>query len=200
MRKITLIAILALLLSACDSGDAPPQEFVSASACAKRTPSGEIVDCEPSPDSVENQTQQLMAAMELDESHPGPTGPDIYQLEKSKLYLVEKIDLENTIYLNNSEKVSLAGLSCESKANELHRSLSIDFLGEYKHHIAYAFSGHKTNGVKLAYIWAVNTNPEMGISISSVNENAIMSKWCEPIEQERHQYHERYRKLAAIYK
>lgn len=68
--------------------------------------------------------------------------------------------------------------------------------------VAITPSGLKINDQEFAYIWELTwfgNESEFGPSISSVNETTITSGFCKPIEQEKHKYHERYKKLAELY-
>jgi len=197
MYKQILILSIILLIAACENEVSTNQNVVSASACAKRLPNGDVIDCDVTSQSQESLDNTLLKMMGLDKALPGPKGPNIFAPDKSKLFNVLDISDEYVIHLENDEKIIFAGLKCKPN-DDLHKYLNVVFLESKDNKVFYLPSGHEIDGAKYSYIWEVSIDANGYGSSSPLNETAITSKWCEPIKQERHLYHERYLSLSDI--
>ena len=195
-KQITILSII-LLITACENEVSTDKNIVSASACAKRLPNGDVIECDVDPKSEESLDETLQKMMDLDKALPGPKGPNIFSPDKSKLFNVVDISEEYVIHLENDEKIIFAGLEC--KPNEdLYKYLNVVFLESKDNKVFYLPSGYEIDGAKYSYIWEVSIDANGYGSSSPLNETAITSKWCEPIKQDRHLYHERYLSLSDI--
>lgn len=194
MNRVIIIIFIIGSLIACDGKDKSNSLLISASACASKPTFGEVKDCEVN-DSVDEQLSKFLTfSRALDKSHPGPTAPDLLDLQNTPIYDVKQINKDGSIVVENGEKLLLAGLECIDTP-DFHRYLNATFVGKYRNKIAYELTGLQTNNLKFAYIWEVGSEYEFG-SLASTNETVITSQWCKPIEQDKHLFHMRYKKLS----
>ena len=177
---------------------------VSASACAKRLSDRTVVKCEVPFATAKELEQSLLVLLELDATHPGPKVPSLEELHE-----VERVDDSGRITLRNGLVLLPAGVKCNKEMVLYIRSI---FLQEPRYKIAFILTGSELAGAKHAYLWEVEAVPhelstsgvavpnpvQFGPAFSSVNEAGLTSKWCIPVQQRNHRYHERYKALVKL--
>jgi hypothetical protein len=193
--KISLIFLLLTLFS-CESEKSQKSDFLSTSACSKKLPNGKIIDCIVDESVEEELTKALRFTIDLNNSHPGPPGPDIRNPESIKSSYVERIDEQNNLHIDNGDKIFFAGVECGNNAN-FKRYLVGTFLGEHRNRISYRSTGFEDKGVKYAYIWEIGLEYD---TLSSSNETIISSLWCRPITQRAHLFDSRYQLIHSYAK
>ena len=193
---IALLCWSLILLSCKDGAD---ETMIYASACAAKNSDGEIVECETDSSESDDLHKFLLFSIELDKSHPGPE-----VAPKAEYLTVKSITPEAHIILENGIELALAGLKCN--AQDLGEYLSAVFMNNEPYKVVYQLSGYMVGDVQFAYVWEIMEidfseaedllGSELGPSLSPTNETAITSEWCTPVKQPKHQYHERYAKIA----
>lgn len=198
--RLLIIIYFTILLSFTAWSQAKERTVISATACAKSTSDGTVVECEPSEDAL-NSLDALMVNMQrINSDHPGPSIPSLEQL-----YSVRSIDVNGSMTLENGVHLKLAGLDCNHQ--DLIKYLKATFVGKTSSKLSYIEASHTTDKIVYAYIWEVNTNFGEGLGsdgiafgpmTSNVNETALTSSWCSPIKQDGHIYYERYLQLSNL--
>jgi hypothetical protein len=203
MRKVlSTIVCFAITLLGCEKSETitiDGKEYMSASACAKSMPNGQVVDCDPSEDDQDNLRHIIQQSQIINRENPGPIAPDLLNLEKTKWHAVKAIDEVGVIKIENGVDLYPAGLKCV--ATPTVDSLKGSFLRDSSAKLAYTPSGLKKGNIEYAYIWVLGStdNPEFGPTLSSINENLIVGDFCEPEEQKEHKYHQRYQRIRSIW-
>ncbi len=197
MKTQSALFLWPLVLFSC--ADRSEENQIFASACATKNSSGEIVECKTGGTESSDLHQFLLFSIELDKTHPGPSA-----LPDSEHLTVKSITWDANIILDDGIKLALAGLECN--AQELGEYLSAIFLKNEPSKLTYQLTGDRAGDLQYAYIWEVTEidfseaegllEPEIGLGLSPINETAITSQWCVPVKQPKHQYHERYAKIA----
>lgn len=202
MRRLFIIICVVLYLTACEKPETTSingREYISASACAKRLSNGEVLDCQPSDEARDELRNMLRQTLTIDKEHPGPKGPDILNLEYTRLYRVRSISNEGVILLeNDGTELLLAGVECDIGPSL--DFLKASFIRDQSARLAYLSTGLTDGKREYAYIWvvAMTDNSDFGPTLSSINEGLITSGWCKPVMQEKHFFHRRYQRLANI--
>ncbi len=193
-------ALIVSILILCSCSERQDEALTSASACAATSSKGQTIKCEVQDSERERLRESLMFSVELNRTHPGPT-PDLGEVKHE----VASVSPEGYIQLENDVKLGLAGLDCDAK--KIVEYFDATFFGNFSAKILFQATGDKKDDVQFAYLWEVSDidspetddslETELGPILSPINENAITSGWCNPIEQPNHEYHERYKKIAV---
>lgn len=199
MKRIFLIVIL--ILSACSQQGADEKAIsISATACAKQSTGGAIVECEPSDETEAYLDNMLAESSRIDKEFPGPTMPSL-----DNLFDVKRIGNDGAIYLKSGTVLELAGVSCDHP--DLVKFLRASFVSPFQNKLSFKESGYQENGRVYAYLWEVNIEfgkdlgdeeLNFGPMVSPINENALTSGWCYPEMQTKHDYHDRYVEISKL--
>ena len=199
MKMIFIIS--SLLLVACSQQEANKENIsISATACAEKISGGKVIECKSSEDTEAYLDRMLSESSRINKEYPGPTMPGL-----DHLFEVQRITNDGEIYLNSGLMLKLAGVICHHP--DLARSLKASFISPFQHKVSFKETGYQNNGMVFAYVWEVNTEfgndlgdeaLELGPTISSINENALTSGWCDPVIQKQHNYHKRYSEIAKL--
>ncbi|MDJ0779144.1 MAG: hypothetical protein QNJ85_14845 [Gammaproteobacteria bacterium] len=200
MLRIISICICCFILGCSETIDSEDGNLIIASACAKKLSDGSIVECDPSSKPVGKYGSIILKVVKINKSFPGPEDPLTRGISKDQLHQVKEISVGGGIRLENGILLKLAGLKCESE--EATRYLEDVFLNRHKAKLYFQLTGYELNQYKYAYIWGVYLNSdEQDSEISSAitpNEHVLIEGWCQPIPQENHRFHERYKRVAAL--
>ena len=194
MTRFSLLIFFIFVIYSC--GKTSDRQHISASACFAEI-NGEVVECKVGKDHMEKFEKAIEFYEQLDKDHPWPK----YFANKDSSAVLAILNNANLI-LENGTELAFAGMECDP--SKLLPYLTAIFLDEEFTNVSYLSTGYSEGGIEFAYVWEMpgpeSSNkraiPNNGAipSWDAVNEIAVSNKWCYPIEQPNHKYHERFLK------
>lgn len=195
---VFLILILALFIMIPTGFTHADNNRVSGSATSVLKCDGSAETREPTREEIESLDESIRKREEINRMYPGPDIPFDAPLLK-----VASIDNDGNITVEGGEVIKLEGIRCNPETVAYLRRM---LLGD-SDRIVYIPSSTKKEKPVPAYVWHASLSfmedPELrdiirGPSYAPINENALTSGWCVPIETAHHKYYERYVALSKM--
>lgn len=156
---------------------------------------GSAKECKPRKEVQDELREDLNFLQELNQTLAGPQFPGF-----DNPYKVVRATRHGLLELEDGQLVLLAGLDCNHQ--DLKKYLDGVLVKNERNKIVFVPTGLKLDNQIFAYVWEVTTlelsdiEVEFAGTFSPTNENTLSNKWCEPLRQDRHRYHQRYVKIA----
>jgi hypothetical protein len=184
------------VLIGCDN---KTQRQISVYATAVLKSDGSIETRETTHKEKEELDELQMKKGEIDRTIPGPAVPF-----DAKLHKVISIDDNSNITIESGQVIKLEGINCSPKTSNYLRKL---ILGDMERIAFIPVFIQKENNLISAYVWhaslSLMNDPELkgivnGPAYSPLNEVALTSGWCIPIETPHNKYFKRYVALSKL--
>ncbi|GEM_PF-5374461 len=191
-----IFIVLVMVLIGCDN---KTQRQVSVYATAVLKSDGSIETRGTTRKEKKELDEFHIKMQEIDRTIPGPAIP-----LNAKLYKVISIDRDSTITIEGGQVIQLEGINCSPETkNYLNKLL----LGDSERIAFIPVFVQKENNLISAYVWhaslSLMNDPELkgivnGPTYSPLNEVALTSGWCIPIETPHNKYFNRYVALSEL--